>query len=97
MIFLESFREEGYGINFSTEEETEIVIKMIDGYTGLTMYQDRMHLHPGIMYFCGHGGQADRRNYEIWSSDPTSSSSSTPSMNTGYKWSASASGYWGIM
>ena len=69
MIFLESFREEGYGINFSTEEETEIVIKMIDGYTGLTMYQDRMHLHPGIMYFCGHGGQADRRNYEIWSSD----------------------------
>jgi hypothetical protein len=69
MIVLESFREGHYGIDFSTEEEIEIVIKIVDGYTGLTIYQDRMHLHPGVMYFCGHGGQANSRIYEIWSSE----------------------------
>lgn len=69
MIFLEKFRDGRYGINFSSDQEDNIVIKLIDGYTGLTVYQDRMTVLPGIIFFCSHDGRGSQRIYEIWSSD----------------------------
>jgi FkbM family methyltransferase len=69
MIFFQSFLEDRRGINFSTDENCHVVVKVVDGYTGLTVFQDEMDLSPACVYFYSHGGRVELRSYEIWNAD----------------------------
>ena len=69
MIFFKNFLEDRIGVTFSSDENCRVIAKVIDGYTGLTVYQDEMTLSPECNYFYSHGGRVKLRSYEIWNSD----------------------------
>lgn len=66
MIIFDKFIENQKGIQFSSLEAQEIIIKIIDGYTGLCSYQEKMLVEPNINYFFVHPVDVYHRRFEIW-------------------------------
>jgi FkbM family methyltransferase len=66
MIVFDKFIENQKGIQFSSLESQEIIIKIIDGYTGLCSYQEKMNVIPNIIYYCFHPVEVYHRRFEIW-------------------------------
>ena len=48
MIVFKEFIEDQKGIQFNSLESQEIIIKIIDGYTGLCSYQEKMFVEPNL-------------------------------------------------
>ena len=66
MIVFKEFIEDQKGIQFSSLESQEIIIKIIDGYTGLCSYQEKMFVEPNLIYYFFHPVNVYHRIFEIW-------------------------------
>jgi len=66
MIVFDKFIENQKGIQFSSLESQEIVIKIIDGYTELCSYERKMDVIPNINYYFFHPVDVYHRRFEIW-------------------------------
>ena len=51
MIIFKEFIENKKGIQFSSLEHQNIIIKIVDGYTGLCSYQQKMEVTPHVTYY----------------------------------------------
>lgn len=65
IIFKESI-ENNRGIKFESLEDIQVVVKIIDGYTGLCSYSGEMDLNEGVTYFFSHPIGIRHRRFEIW-------------------------------
>lgn len=68
MIIFKKFRENENGIEFESLEIQEIIIKIIDGYTELGSYEEKMSVIPNITYYFSHPVDVYHRRFEIWDS-----------------------------
>ena len=66
MIVFKEFIEDQKGIQFISLESQEIIIKIIDGYTGLCSYQEKMVVEPNFLYYFSHPVNVYHRIFEIW-------------------------------
>ena len=66
MIVFKEFIEDQKGIQFISLESQEIIIKIIDGYTGLCSYQEKMFVEPNFLYYFSHPVNVYHRIFEIW-------------------------------
>jgi len=66
MIFFKGTTEDNRGINFEPLENTRVVVKIIDGYTGLCSYWSKMDVSKGFEYFFSHPVGIRHRRFEIW-------------------------------
>ena len=66
MIIFKEFIDNKKGIQFESLEPLNIVIKIIDGYTGLCSYQEKMYVEPNIIYYFSHPVEVYHRRFEIW-------------------------------
>lgn len=66
MIIFDKFIENQKGIQFSSLESQEIIIKIIDGYTELCSYERKMEVIPNINYYFFHPVDVYHRRFEIW-------------------------------
>ena len=66
MIVFKEFIEDQKGIQFNSLESQEIIIKIIDGYTGLCSYQEKMFVEPNLTYYFFHPVNVYHRIFEIW-------------------------------
>ena len=66
MIIFKEFIDNKKGIQFESLEPLNIIIKIIDGYTGLCSYQEKMYVKPNIIYYFSHPVEIYHRRFEIW-------------------------------
>jgi FkbM family methyltransferase len=66
MIIFKEFIDNKKGIQFESLEPQDIIIKIIDGYTGLCSYQEKMNIIPNIIYYFSHPVEVYHRRFEIW-------------------------------
>jgi FkbM family methyltransferase len=66
MIIFKEFIDNKKGIQFESLEPLNIIIKIIDGYTGLCSYQEKMYVEPNIIYYFFHPVEVYHRRFEIW-------------------------------
>lgn len=71
MIIFRGPTEDNQGINFEPLENSRVVVKMIDGYTGLCSYSEFMEVSKGFRYFLSHPVKVYHRRFEIWNSEET--------------------------
>lgn len=65
MITFNGFNGDKRGINFTALEAGVVKIRIIDAYTGLCTYSQRMQLEPGLQYFAAHPIKIKSRTFEI--------------------------------
>jgi len=66
VIIFKEFIDNKKGIQFESLEPLNIIIKIIDGYTGLCSYQEKMYVKPNIIYYFSHPVEIYHRRFEIW-------------------------------
>jgi FkbM family methyltransferase len=66
MIFFKGTTEDGKGINFQPLESMTVVVKIIDGYTGLCSYWSEIFVSGGYQYFFSHPVGIRHRRFEVW-------------------------------
>lgn len=68
MIIFNGITEDKKGFNFSSlyDGNITVLVKIIDGYSGLCSYATEMTLYPGINYFVTHFVSIFHRRFEIW-------------------------------
>lgn len=73
MVIFNGITENNKGINFYSiyENEITVLVKIIDGYSGLCSYATEMSLQPGINYYVTHFVSIFHRRFEVWSQDET--------------------------
>ena len=69
MIIFKEFIDNKKGIQFESLEPLNILIKIIDGYTGLCSYQEKMYVKPNITYYFSHPVEVYHRRFEIWDNE----------------------------
>ena len=69
MIIFKEFIDNKKGIQFESLEPLNIIIKIIDGYTGLCSYQEKMNVMPNIIYYFSHPVEVYHRRFEIWDNE----------------------------
>ena len=69
MIIFKEFIDNKKGIQFESLESQNIIIKIIDGYTGLCSYQEKMYVEPNIIYYFSHPVEVYHRRFEIWNNE----------------------------
>lgn len=66
MIIFKEFIDNKRGIRFESLISQNIIIKIVDGYTGLCSYQKKMYVEPNCVYFFSHPVEVYHRRFEIW-------------------------------
>lgn len=66
MIIFKEFVENKKGILFESLDSKDIIIKIIDGYTGLCSYQEKIYVEPNLTYYFFHPVEVYHRRFEIW-------------------------------
>jgi FkbM family methyltransferase len=69
MIIFKEFIDNKKGIQFESLEPLNILIKIVDGYTGLCSYQEKMYVKPNITYYFSHPVEVYHRRFEIWDNE----------------------------
>jgi FkbM family methyltransferase len=69
MIIFKQFTENKKGILFKSLESKDVIIRIIDGYTELCSYEEKIHVEPNFEYFFSHFVGVYHRRFEIWDSE----------------------------
>jgi len=69
MIIFKEFIDDKKGIQFESLEPLNIIIKIVDGYTGLCSYQEKMSVEPNVTYYFSHPVKVYHRRFEIWDNE----------------------------
>jgi len=65
MIYFISADEDGHKIEFGSTEEADVVLSIVDDYSGLVTYREKMKVSPGYKYYFLHNQPVCTRRFMV--------------------------------